>query len=193
MDCRLDQPQNVSKCQVGRRVVNRVAAENQQCVHLAGGHFIDQRADGRNVRGPLRIRQPSVGYGIVLAHISQQCVDAVYGRMGRGRLARADTNDALAPVLRIEQIAGHRAGKPSHTAGGFDMAGRFGWRDQFPFKHRHKRGNLCRSQRKPMIGRGARQGDTALDHVQSVHWPRLRRPPLGKIAGVAHRRWRRIQ
>ena len=96
VDARLHLVERGTERDVGRSGVHRVAAENQQQVHLAGFHVGDQRLQRFDLVDRLDVHRLGVGHR--LANVAQRLVHRVREGMHGWRLRLARNHEARATV-----------------------------------------------------------------------------------------------
>ena len=169
--------------QIGRRGVDRIAAQNQQGVHGTGVHVRDERTQIREL--VRRARFDGLGIRDRLAHVAQRGVHGV--RQGMHRRRRAVARDHDAAALGRLQVGDERR---------HERRGRFGQRGGGGASHTHLRGHrarerieLGRSEWKPMIGARAADGRRAFNGVEPVaRLPAFRATPRGERARMTQAR-----
>jgi len=183
MNRRGDVSQVAGERHVGGGGVGRVAAQDGERVHLAGGHVVGQRAQGRVM---------VLGSGLHRldvfdrrAHRAQRFVHPVDQRVHRGRHCGAGGDERGAPVgLQVACERVYPLGAVRREIGRL-----------LPPLQPQPLGNgaddrldLARASGQAVIRHPARDGGRALGHVEAIHG-RFALPhpaPLGKVAGVAH-------
>ena len=184
VDAELHLAHRVGERQIGRRGVDRIAADDDEQIDLAGVHVGDEIAQRRELID--RLGFDRVGVDDRLADVAERLVHRVRERVDDRRLAVAGDDEARSAV-RL-QILGDR-GDPFDAS----AARRRAARTAAPHRRRSRRRSaratrfdLARLQRQPMIGARAGRGRHALDRVEPVHALGVfRAPPRGEVARVA--------
>ncbi len=164
MDRRCQLAQLLGKAQVRRRIVHRVATQNQQVLDPAGVDRVRQFLDvleAADVRPAQHIRL--LGHLDRSADVPQRLVDRPAQGMDLRRLARPghDQRSAAVAFQILEQRLDERALAVERTGPGHQLQ---------PLRHRlHQRSDLRRSDRLTMIRHAARDRHGALGHVKPVH------------------------
>ena len=111
--------ESVEEIEVGWRVVDRVAAQNQQCLHGAIPHVLDQLREGRDLIHGIRLYWIRVDYR--LPCVAQGLIDRVNDSVDRRRLILPCDHDASS-AMRLKvfeycpRFRGIRA-RPASNAG----------------------------------------------------------------------------
>ena len=175
-----DAGKKIAEAQIGRRIVNRVAAQDEKVLHPAGLHRGGQFPDrgGRRGFGPQTAQSP--------ARRSQGGIDGQTERLHRGGLLVAHHDDTFAGrggqilgTLRDPlRIGGKRAvGKSSHDRSQTSIPGQCG--DLFSQRTEESAG-LGGLDPQSVVGQAARRGVMRLRDVKPVHrLARLADPAAG--------------
>ncbi len=173
----------LGEAEVDRGVVDRVAAEHQHGVDLAGVELIGdclQLAEGVGLGG----RQHLDG----AAEVAEQLVEALHPGVDPGRLGRAAGDQARAAVggevlgQRRQEVVGAVAAEVAAVGSVGQLEPVL--RGQLGLEIEHEGFDLLRAQRQAVVRGAAGDRVAALDRVDPAHLP-FRLALAGEAAGVA--------
>ena len=169
--------------EIGRRSQHRIALDDDQRVHLAGGHRIHQLAQRGQVIDRFDLDRWRVHHRA--ADILERLIDRVPQCVDGGRLLGADDHDARS-AMRL-QVA-RDGGDPAGMRLGQCVCWWRGHLDtQLAGEGARHIGDPAGRHAQPMVGHGAGDRERALDRIQAVHGRLvLAHPPaVAELAGIA--------